>query len=113
MPIKRGHIYWADLDPTRGSEQAGRRPVLVIQNDVGNEFSPTTIIAPITSKVFPKQYPTNVSLPTGTGGLREDSTVLLSQIRTVDKRRLEKRVGDLPRSFLGKVDLAIRLSLGV
>mgnify|MGYP001596024087 CR=1 FL=1 len=92
MPIKRGDLFWVDLDPTRGSEQAGRRPVLVIQNDIGNEVAPTTIVAPLTTKSFTKEYPTNVHLPKGISGLKSDSTVLLSQIRTIDKARLEKKI---------------------
>lgn len=111
MPIKRGELYWADLNPARGSEQAGRRPVLVIQNNVGNEFSPTTIIAPLTTRVFSKEYPTNVFLPKGTAGLTDDSTALLSQIRTVDKSRLMNRIGRLPEIDLLKINRAVRLSL--
>ncbi len=113
MPIKRGDIFWVDLAPTQGSEQAGRRPVLVIQNDTGNEFAPTVIVAPLTTKNFLKEYPTNVSLPKVASGLKENSTVLLSQIRTLDKKRLEKKIGHLPADFLGKVDQAIRISLGL
>jgi mRNA interferase MazF len=113
MSIKRGELYWVDLDPTRGSEQAGRRPVLVIQNDIGNHFAPTTIIAPLTTKSFSKEYPTNVNVSKGEGGLKVDSTVLLSQIRTLDKTRLAKKIGDLPEFFLEKVDQAIAISLGL
>ena len=112
MPIKRGEIYWAALDPVRGSEQAGHRPVVVLQNNVGNEFSPTTIVAPVTTKKFHKEYPTNVYLPKSSG-LKEDSTVLLSQIRTVDKSRLGKKVASLTPFYLDQVDEAIRNSLGV
>lgn len=111
MPIRRGELYWANLNPTRGSEQAGRRPVLVIQNNIGNEFSPTTIIAPLTTRIFVKEYPTNVFLPKGAGGLTDDSTALLSQIRTVDKARLMSRIGRLPEADLLKVNRAIRVSL--
>ena len=113
MPIKRGDLFWVNLDPARGSEQAGRRPVLVLQNDIGNELAPTTIIAPLTTKSFTKEYPTNVHLPKGIGGLKSDSTVLLSQIRTVDKSRLQKKLGRLSESYLGKVERAIRISLGL
>ena len=112
MPIKRGELFWVNLDPVRGSEQSGRRPVLVIQNDVGNEFSPTTIIAPLTTKSFSKEYPVNVNIPKGVSGLKADCTVLLSQIRTIDKIRLEKKIGRLPEGYLQKVNLAIKVSLG-
>lgn len=113
MLIRRGDLFWVNLNPTRGSEQAGRRPVLVIQNDVGNEVAPTTVIAPLTTKKFSKEYPTNVHLSKGTGGLRSDSVILLSQIRTIDKRRLEKKIGCLPETHLERVNLAIRISLGL
>ena len=106
-------MYWVNLNPTRGSEQAGRRPVLVIQNDIGNEFAGTTIVAPLTTKDFSKEYPTNVTLPKGIAGLKSDSTILLSQIRTIDKARLEKRIGQLPQTYLGKVNQAIKISLGL
>lgn len=113
MPIKRGDLFYVNLDPTKGSEQAGTRPVLVIQNDIGNAYAPTVIIAPLTTTRFSKSYPTNVLVPQGTAGLREDSTVLLSQIRTVDKRRLERRLGHLPSALMHQVDDAIKISLGL
>ena len=113
MPIKRGELFWVDLNPARGSEQKGRRPVLVLQNDIGNEVAPTTIVAPLTTKSFSKEYPTNVNLPKGVGGLDADSTILLSQIRTVDKSRLEKKIGNIPSSYVKKVDVAIKISLGL
>ena len=113
MSIKRGDLFWANLDPTRGSEQAGRRPVLVIQNDIGNEAAPTTIIAPLTTKSFSKEYPTNVHLPKDISGLKSDSTVLLSQIRTLDKSRLQKKIGHLPDPYLERVDKAVKISLGL
>jgi mRNA interferase MazF len=113
MSIKRGEIYYVDLDPAKGSEQAGRRPVLVIQNDIGNAVSPTVIVAPLTTKSFTKEYPTNVNIRNGTAGLKEDSTALLSQIRTIDKRRLERRVGELTKALMSDVDEAIRVSLGL
>ena len=83
MPIRRGDVFWVDLNPVKGSEQAGRRPVVVIQNDVGNEAAPTVIVAPLTTKSFTKHYPINVHISRGVAGLKEDSTVLLSQIRTI------------------------------
>jgi len=113
MSIKRGEIYSADLDPTRGSEQRGHRPVLVIQNDVGNEYAPTTIIAPLTTKDFSKSYPTNVQVQRGVAGLKQDSTVLLSQIRIIDKSRLDQRIGMLPPAIMAKVDAAARVSLSL
>ena len=113
MPIKRGDLFWVDLNPTKGSEQAGRRPVLVIQNDVGNEAAPTVIVAPLTTKSFTKEYPVNVHLPRGVAGLKENSTVLFSQIRTIDKSRLERKIGHLPASYLQKVNQAISISVGL
>jgi mRNA interferase MazF len=113
MLIRRGDLFWVNLDPARGSEQAGRRPVLVIQNDIGNEFSPTTIVAPLTTKSFSREYPINVNLPKEIGGLKSDSTILLSQIRTVDKTRLEEKIGHLPPAYLVKVDRTIKISLGI
>lgn len=113
MSIKRGDLFWVDLNSTRGSEQAGRRPVLVIQNDVGNQAAPTTIVAPLTTKSFSKEYPTNVNFPKSISGLKSNSTVLLSQIRTIDKVRLEKKIGHLPESYLLRVDKAIKISLGL
>jgi len=113
MPIERGDVFYVNLDPTKGSEQAGTRPVLVIQNNVGNEYAPTVIIAPLTTKAFTKRYPTNVNVSRGTAGLPTDSTVLLSQIRTIDKSRLERNVGHLPSALMRQVDEAIRISLGL
>jgi len=113
MSIKRGDLFYVDLNPTKGSEQRGRRPVLVIQNDIGNEVSPTTIIAPLTTKSFTREYPTNVNIPKGIGGLKENSTVLFSQIRTIDKSRLENKLGHLPESDMTKVEESIRVSLGL
>ncbi len=113
MLIRRGDLFYVDLDPTKGSEQAGTRPVLVIQNDVGNEYAPTVIIAPFTTKSFSKRYPVNVNVPGGTAGLKEDSTALLSQVRTIDKSRLERKIGHLPPVFMREVDEAIKTSLGL
>ena len=113
MSIRRGEIYWAVLDPTRGSEQAGHRPVAIIQNNIGNELAPTTIVAPITTRHYDKEYPTNVRLPKAAGILKEDSTILLSQIRTIDKSRLGKKVALLSPLYIEKMDEAIRSSLSV
>ena len=113
MPVKRGDLFWVDLNPIKGSEQAGRRPVLVIQNDVGNEVAPTVIVAPLTTRRFTKAYPINVHVLRGTAGLIADSTILCSQIRTIDKTRLERKIGHLPPSYLHRVNQAIRISLGL
>lgn len=101
MSIKRGELY----------EQAGRRPVLIIQNDLGNELASTTIVAPVTTKQFSKEFPTNVFIPKEIARLTSNSTVLLSQIRTIDKRRLEKKIGELPDTYLKKINDAIKISL--
>ena len=113
MPVRRGDVFYVNLEPTKGAEQAGIRPVLVIQNNVGNRYAPTVIVAPLTTTRFLKDYPTNVHLSKGMAGLREDSTILLSQIRTIDKSRLERRLGHLPASLMREVDEAINISLGL
>ena len=113
MSIKRGDIFWADLNPTVGSEQAGKRPVLIIQNNIGNQFGDVTIVAAITSRTFSKAYSTNVSLPKATGNLKAESTVMLNQIRTIDKSRLEKKIGHVSDNYLDKVNEAIKFSLGL
>lgn len=113
MNIKRGDIVLVNLDPVTGSEQGKIRPALIIQNDYGNEYSPTTIVAPITSKVFSKEFPTNVQISTKESGLKEDSTILLNQIRTIDKSRIIKRLGKVNASLFNKVDLAIKVSLAL
>lgn len=110
---KRGEIYMADLDPVVGSEQGSRRPVLIIQNDIGNQYSPTTIVAAISSQLSPKVYPTEVRIKAGSGGLSLDSTVLMNQIKTIDKRRLENRLGELNAAMMRKVDETIKISLGL
>ena len=113
MVCRRGEIYVADLDPVVGSEQGSRRPVLIIQNDVGNQYSPTTIVAAITSQLSPKIYPTEVRVKAGNGGLDKDSAVLLNQVKTIDKIRLEKRLGELSAGMIKRVDEAIKISLGL
>lgn len=113
MNIKRGDIFLANLEPIKGREQGGIRPVLIIQNDISNKYSPVTIIAAITSKVYEKEFPTNVFVSKKDSGLDKDSTILLNQIRTIDKTRLIKRVGSLDLQLMNKVDLAIRISLGI
>jgi len=110
MEIKRGYIILVNLDPVIGREQGKIRPALIIQNDIGNKYSPTTIIAPITSKVFSKEFPTNVQV-TRDSGLDCDSTILLNQIRTIDKARIIRKIGKLNANLMRKVDLAIKVSL--
>lgn len=112
MDIKRGELYYADLSPVVGSEQGGVRPVLVVQNDVGNKYSPTVIAAAVTSKINKAKLPTHIELPVGEYGLVKDSVILLEQIRTLDKRRLKERIGALPQGTMSKVDKAILISLG-
>ena len=111
--LKRGDIVLVKLDPVIGSEQGKTRPALVIQNDVGNEFSPTTIVAPITSKVYTKRFPTNVEVDSTNSPLKEKSTVLLNQIRTIDKRRIIKNYGAIDRKKITEVNEAIIDSLGL
>jgi mRNA interferase MazF len=112
MTIKRGELYYADLSPVVGSEQGGVRPVLIVQNDVGNKYSPTIIAAAVTSKINKAKLPTHIELPSSTFGLAKDSVILLEQIRTLDKRRLKERIGELSDSTMSKVDKAILISLG-
>ena len=109
--VKRGQIYYADLSPVVGSEQDGFRPVLILQNDTGNKFSPTTIVAPITSTTPASRMPTHVRV--NVVGLVSGSVALLEQIRTIDKRRLDDYVGKLNKEMMGKVDHAIITSLGI
>ena len=111
--IRRGDVFLVSLDPVVGSEQGGRRPVLVIQNDTGNQISPVTIVAAITTKVFSKRYPTNVPLARSVSGLRHDSTVMLNQVRTLDRGRLVRWLSRLGEETMSEVDSALRLSLGL
>lgn len=110
--IKRGEIYYADLSPVVGSEQGGVRPVLVVQNDVGNKFSPTVIAAAITSQLDKAKLPTHITLPAEKYGLPKNSVVLLEQIRTLDKRRLKEKIGELSADIMTKVNEALLISLG-
>ena len=110
--IKRGEVYYADLSPVVGSEQGGIRPVLIIQNDIGNRFSPTVIVSAITSQLTKAKLPTHIELKKGQFGLPKDSVVLLEQIRTLDKRRLKDKVGMLDEKFMRYVDRAMLISLG-
>ena len=111
--LRRGEIYYADLSPVVGSEQGGIRPVLVVQNDIGNKYSPTVIAAAITSKMTKAKLPTHIELSDKSYGLLKDSVVLLEQIRTLDKRRLKERIGELSPYTMKRVDTALAISLGV
>ncbi len=113
MQICRGEIYYADLSPVVGSEQGGTRPVLILQNDIGNQYSPTTIVAAITSQIAKAKLPTHVELPAGRAGLGKDSVILLEQIRTIDKSRLLEKVSSLQDELMLKVNHAIEISLGL
>ena len=111
--IKRGDIYFADLRPVEGSEQGGIRPVLIIQNDVGNRHSPTVIAAAITSQLNKARLPTHIELSASSYGLTRDSVILLEQIRTIDKRRLLEKMGRLDKSAMDQVDSALAVSFGL
>ena len=113
MSVKRGDIYYADLSPVVGSEQGGLRPVLIIQNDIGNRYSPTVIAAAITSQRDKAKLPTHIEVAAGSCGLQKDSTVLLEQVRTLDKRRLRERMGELPRETMESIDTALSISFGL
>ena len=113
MQINRGDIYYADLSPVIGSEQGGVRPVLVIQNDVGNKYSPTVIIAAITSQLDKAKLPTHIELKKEKYNLLKDSVVLLEQIRTLDKRRLQEKLSSIDMVTMHRVDVAMMISLGI
>ena len=113
MLVKRGEIYYADLSPVVGSEQGGIRPVLIVQNDIGNRHSPTVIAAAITSRRDKAKLPTHIDVQAATCGLTKDSVVLLEQIRTLDKRRLKDRMGELDTPSMTKVDPALQVSFGL
>jgi mRNA interferase MazF len=113
MIIKKGDIFLANLEPVVGSEQGGIRPVLIIQNDKSSIYSPVTIIAAITSKIFSKEFPTNVFISKEDSGLDKDSTILLNQIRTIDKSRLFKKTDSLDSYTMHKVDKALKISLAL
>ena len=113
MQVNRGDIYYADLSPVVGSEQGGVRPVLIIQNDVGNKFSPTVIIAAITSQLDKAKLPTHIELKKEKYNLVKDSVVLLEQIRTLDKRRLQEKICSIDQLTMQRVDVAVMISLGI
>ena len=111
--VKRGELYYADLSPVVGSEQGGIRPVLVVQNDIGNKYSPTVIAAAITSKLNKAKLPTHIELSSKEYGLEKDSVILLEQIRTIDKSRLKEKIGELSPYKMNQVNRAMMISLGV
>ena len=113
VTVRRGEIYYADLSPEVGSEQGGIRPVLIVQNDVGNKFSPTVIAAAITSQKEKAKLPTHISLTAGFSGLAKDSVVLLEQIRTIDKKRLQEKMGTLDETSMTRVNRALSVSFGL
>ena len=113
MIVKRGDIYYADLSPVVGSEQGGVRPVLIIQNDIGNKYSPTVIAAAITSQINKAKMPTHIEISAEEYGLNKDSVILLEQVRTIDKKRLRERIGHLDMARMDKVNDALHISFGL
>lgn len=113
MIVKRGDIYYADLSPVVGSEQGGIRPVLIVQNDIGNRYSPTVIVAAITSQINKAKLPTHIEISAEEYGLTKDSVILLEQIRTIDKKRLKEKIGNLSEELMKKVDDSIQISFGL
>ncbi len=111
--IKRGDIYYADLSPVVGSEQGGVRPVLIIQNDIGNKYSPTVIATAITSQINKAKMPTHIELDANEYGLSKNSVVLAEQIRTIDKKRLKEKIGHLDDRLMTKVNEALEISFGL
>ena len=111
--MKRGDVYFADLSPVVGSEQGGVRPVLVIQNDIGNRFSPTVIVAAITAQIQKAKLPTHVEIDAKTYGFDRDSVILLEQIRTIDKQRLTDKITHLDDEMMNRVNEALMISLGM
>lgn len=113
MIVKRGDIFYADLSPVVGSEQGGVRPVLVVQNDVGNKYSPTVIVAAITSRINKAKMPTHIEIKGDEYGLSKDSVILLEQIRTIDKKRFKEKIGHIDDSAIDKINEAVSISLGL
>lgn len=113
MKIKRGDIFFADLSPVVGSEQGGVRPIVIVQNDIGNKYSPTIIIAPITSQLHKAKLPTHVGITADEYGLPKNSVILLEQIRTIDKKRLREKIGAFNDKLMIKVDESLKISLGL
>ena len=113
LMVKRGDIFYADLSPVVGSEQGGIRPVLVVQNDVGNKYSPTIIVVAITSQINKAKLPTHLELPGDEYGLSKNSVILAEQVRTIDKRRLKEKIGHLDDALMTKIDNALKISFGI
>lgn len=113
MSVKRGELYYADLSPVVGSEQGGVRPILIIQNDIGNKYSPTVIAAAITSQINKAKLPTHIEINAGEYNLQRDSVILTEQIRTIDKKRLKDRIGQLDEELMEKVNEALAISFGL
>ena len=113
MIVKRGDIFYADLSPVVGSEQGGVRPVLVVQNDIGNKYSPTVIVAAVTSQINKAKMPTHIELSANEYGLSKDSVVLMEQIRTIDKKRLKEKIGHMDEELQHSIDEALRISFGL
>jgi len=113
LAIKRGDVFFADLSPVVGSEQGGTRPVLVIQNDIGNRFSPTVIIAAITAQIQKAKLPTHVEIDAEKHGFDRDSVILLEQVRTIDKSRLTDKITHLDDELMAQVEQALEVSLGL
>lgn len=113
MIVKRGDVFYADLSPVIGSEQGGVRPVIVIQNDIGNKYSPTIIVGAITSQINKAKLPTHIEINASDYGLPKDSVVLLEQIRTIDKKRLREKVGHFDDDMMNKVNECLKISMGL
>ena len=113
MDVRRGYIFYADLSPVVGSEQGGVRPVLIIQNNVGNKYSPTVVVAAITSQIDKAKLPTHVEVKARENGLEKDSVILLEQVRTIDKQRLQDKMTELDEKIMKKVDEGLKISLGL
>lgn len=113
MIVKRGDIYYADLSPVIGSEQGGIRPVLIVQNDIGNKYSPTVIAAAITSQINKAKMPTHIEISAKEHGLQKDSVILLEQVRTIDKKRLRERVSHIEEPLMKNINKALEISFGL
>ncbi len=113
MTIKRGDVYYADLSPVIGSEQGGVRPVLIVQNDIGNRYSPTVIVVAITSQIQKAKLPTHIEITADEYNIDKNSVVLMEQIRTIDKQRLKEKITHINSELMGKIDEALKISLGL
>ena len=111
--VKRGDIFYADLSPVVGSEQGGVRPVLIVQNDIGNKYSPTVIAAAVTSQINKAKMPTHIEIDAEAYGLAKDSVILMEQIRTIDKKRLKEKIGHIDEELMEKVNEALGISFGL